>query len=318
MTLLRALAVLSFVAACGEVHEFRDAGDDDDDIDSGTDMMQSDAMPDAGPDVTPPDTQIDSGPTGLVAVASAQFTFSSLGTGGDATFECSLDSAAFTACASPTDLSALAEGVHNFRVRARDAAGNVDETPAERAWNVDTIAPGVTINAGVADGGATNDTTPTWTFTTAGSPSTIECRIDSAAYAPCTTTFTASTLSLTTHTFAIHVADDAGNQSTVMRSFTVDTTPPTATFTQMPADSNPLSQVTYAWSSSGGVTSTECRGPYQTNLVPLPAYAACSSPHSASVPSHTGTVIMQFDVRVRDAANNLTTISDTFSHYIIQ
>ena len=49
-------------------------------------------------DLTAPDTRIDSGPSGMVAVASASFTFSS---NEDATYTCSLDGSNFMPCTSP-------------------------------------------------------------------------------------------------------------------------------------------------------------------------------------------------------------------------
>ena len=51
-------------------------------------------------------------------------------------FECSLDGGAWQACASPVTYGGLANGTHTFAVRAVDAAGNVDGTPATRAWTV--------------------------------------------------------------------------------------------------------------------------------------------------------------------------------------
>jgi hypothetical protein len=85
-------------------------------------------------DVTPPETTIDSGPSGTVATTSATFTFSA--DEGGSTFECSLDGAPFAGCASPVAYSALAEGSHTFEVRATDAAGNTDPTPASRTWTI--------------------------------------------------------------------------------------------------------------------------------------------------------------------------------------
>ena len=69
----------------------------------------------------------------------ASFAFSS--NEGGATFECRLDGGAWGACSSPKSYSSLAEGNHTFHVRATDAAGNVDPTPATFTWTVDTIAP---------------------------------------------------------------------------------------------------------------------------------------------------------------------------------
>jgi hypothetical protein len=56
------------------------------------------------------------------------FAFSS----GDpaAGFECSLDRAAFASCTSPYTPSPLTPGRHTFEVRAVDAAGNADPSPA--------------------------------------------------------------------------------------------------------------------------------------------------------------------------------------------
>ena len=54
----------------------------------------------------PPDTAIMAGPSGRVASAAASFRFGALG----ATFECSLDGAAFAACASPHAYVGLADG----------------------------------------------------------------------------------------------------------------------------------------------------------------------------------------------------------------
>ncbi|HNA88654.1 MAG TPA: Ig-like domain-containing protein [Anaerolineales bacterium] len=86
-----------------------------------------------------PDTQINSAPGLLMNTTGATFTFSSpLAT---ATFECSLDEAAFTACTSPRNLTNLSNGSHTFRVRAKNPQGVVDQTPASYIWTIDTVAP---------------------------------------------------------------------------------------------------------------------------------------------------------------------------------
>jgi peptidoglycan/xylan/chitin deacetylase (PgdA/CDA1 family) len=91
------------------------------------------------PDTTPPDTTIDSGPSGTVSSTSASFAFSS--SEPNSTFECALDGAANSSCTSPNAYTGLASGSHAFSVRATDAAGNVDPTPATRTWTIDTTAP---------------------------------------------------------------------------------------------------------------------------------------------------------------------------------
>ena len=88
-------------------------------------------------DTTPPETTITSGPPATTNSTSASFSFTSTEAG--STFECSLDGAAFTACASPQNYTSLAVGNHNFQVRAIDAAGNVDTTPASYTWTINAL-----------------------------------------------------------------------------------------------------------------------------------------------------------------------------------
>lgn len=64
-------------------------------------------------------------------------------TSGVASYECSLDGAAFAACASPFEAD-VAPGAHSFAVRALDRAGHRDASPATHAWQFDVTAPAVT------------------------------------------------------------------------------------------------------------------------------------------------------------------------------
>jgi hypothetical protein len=86
------------------------------------------------PDTTPPDTTIVDGPSGTTTSTSATFTFSSSEAG--STFECSLDGGIFSTCSSPKAYSDLSTGEHTFQVRATDAAGNADASPASRIWTI--------------------------------------------------------------------------------------------------------------------------------------------------------------------------------------
>lgn len=90
---------------------------------------------------TPPDTTISGGPSGVV-VPNLSFSFTANPSTG-ASFECSLDGASYTSCASPKSYQGLSEGLHAFRVRAANSAGT-DQTPAERGFRVVSTAKAVT------------------------------------------------------------------------------------------------------------------------------------------------------------------------------
>jgi hypothetical protein len=105
-------------------------------------FVETEAGPASDPvppsDTTAPDTTITSGPSGSTSSASATFSFTSSESG--STFECRLDGVAWAGCSSPRDYSGLADGSHTFDVRAKDAAGNVDGSPASRSWTVQTAS----------------------------------------------------------------------------------------------------------------------------------------------------------------------------------
>lgn len=82
-------------------------------------------------DTRAPDTFITSGPPALVLGVEVDFEFASDEEG--VAYECSLDEDPFTPCAARYT---LAPGTHVLRVRAVDAAGNVDLSPAETQWKV--------------------------------------------------------------------------------------------------------------------------------------------------------------------------------------
>ena len=88
-------------------------------------------------DTTPPDTSIDSGPSGTTTATTASFTYSGTPTSDTDHFQCKLDSGSYSSCpASGKGYAGLAVGSHTFAVRAVDAAGNADASPASRTWTV--------------------------------------------------------------------------------------------------------------------------------------------------------------------------------------
>jgi len=99
-------------------------------------------------DTVAPNTVITTTPPASSTSGSANFTFTSTEVG--STFACGLDAGGTTSCESPKTFSGLGDGSHTFRVKAVDAAGNVDTSPATYSWQIsdvghgtrDTIPPG--------------------------------------------------------------------------------------------------------------------------------------------------------------------------------
>jgi hypothetical protein len=82
----------------------------------------------AAKDTTPPDTAFAKAPKRKLKGSRLTVSFTSTEAG--STFECKLDKEGYAPCASPLKLKGLKRGKHVLSVRAIDAAGNADPTPA--------------------------------------------------------------------------------------------------------------------------------------------------------------------------------------------
>jgi hypothetical protein len=94
-------------------------------------------------DTTPPETVIVSAPPARTTERNPAVEFMAGPGEAAASFECSLDNGAFAACTSPWRPGTLALGAHRIEVRALDALGNADATPALADFTVAETAPPV-------------------------------------------------------------------------------------------------------------------------------------------------------------------------------
>ena len=94
------------------------------------------------------------------------------------TFQCALDGTAYSSCTSPEQYSDLLRGVHTLRVRAVDAFGNADPTPATFTWRVD-LPPVVALVTFPEE--VTEQTQVTFEWVSDVPGATFECWLDGAA-----------------------------------------------------------------------------------------------------------------------------------------
>jgi hypothetical protein len=175
-------------------------------------------------DTTPPETTITNHDVGGPSSStSATFEFAA---NESATFECSLDTAPFAPCSSPASYTGLADGSHTFRVRAIDAAGNTDPTPAEQSWTVDTTPPETTITSGPS--GTTTSASATFEFAANEPVWSFECSLDTAQFAHCSSPTSYTGLSGGSHTFRVYAIDVAFNTDPTLaeQSWTIQANSP--------------------------------------------------------------------------------------------
>ncbi len=232
-------------------------------------------------DVTPPDTRFISSPPSRTNTASATFTFVHAGTEpGPVTYQCKLDTELdFTDCTSPQSYTGLGEGAHVLFVRAVDAAGNVDPTPARHDWTVDLTPPDTTVTAGPPR--YTNSRNASLQFTHVGTevgPVTYRCKLETEMFfVSCTSPRTYAGLADGTYTFQVRAVDAAGNadQTSATHVWTVDTAPPTVTIVSGPSGTTGDTSATFDFNSNEAAPSPPgvtylCKLDTETDFTPCP------------------------------------------------
>ena len=178
------------------------------------------AAPDMGAfelrDVTAPKTTFSAGPQGPTKDNTPVFQFKA--NDDVAKYECSVDSGAFVACASPATTTPLAEGAHTFSVRATDEAFNVETPPATRSFTVDTVAPNAKLTKKPAK--KLYKEKVKFKFTANEPGVTFQCRLDNRPWQKCTSPYRFN-VKRGWHTLQVRATDAAKN---------VDPTPATYRF----------------------------------------------------------------------------------------
>ena len=244
-------------------------------------------------DTQAPDTDV-SGPSGTITTPSPQVSFTASEAGGS--FECSLDSPTFTPCTSPQTLS-LTQGAHTFRVRALDALGNADPTPAELSLTVD-LPPQTTIDSGVS--GTTANNSPSFAFSSSDSGSSFECSLaapGAPSFSACSSPHAYPGLADGTYEFQVRARDPALtlDPSPAVRTFTVDRQAPETKLDAGPSGPLTTTEVEFAFSVAAAEPNPrfECR-------LDADAFAPCASPLALTVGQGAHT----FEVRALDPVGN--------------
>lgn len=157
----------------------------------------------------PPAPQIVQAPLDPSSSSSATFGFADVEA--NVTYVCALDGGAYAACPNPQTYKKLADGVHGFAVKARDAAGNLGPA-ATRSWRVDTVAPPKPqLTQTPPNPSASADAT--FAFADGEANAGFECSLDNGAFSACASPSTYTGLANGGHAFAVRAVDAAGNRS---------------------------------------------------------------------------------------------------------
>jgi hypothetical protein len=238
---------------------------------------------------------LSSKPAAISATTAPSFTFA------DApytAFQCKLDGGTFSSCTGTQSYAGLSAGSHTFTVHALDAA-SAATADTVYTWTISTAAPTITAKPAATSAAAA----PSFSFTSAAY-SSFACKLDTGAFASCTSPQAYAALADGSHTFTVHAADANGVATAdAVYSWTINTVAPTL---------NPLSlKVTGGTTTATATFSHAVYTSFQCAL-DTGAFAACSSGAGFSVTTGSGTHTVK--VRAVDAAGATTLVaSRTFT-----
>lgn len=169
-------------------------------------------------------------------------------------FKCGLDGAALTVCTSPVTYQGLADGNHQFEVRAINSAGEIGDS-ATYAWAIDATAPVVALSVN-PDESTTIETYLEAQFS-ANETAVFRCRLDSTPELDCSSPWRLTGLSEGQHSIAVYAIDNVGNRSEpATHQWSIDVVSPTVTITAVvpPEAVTGSSQVTVSFESSNATS----------------------------------------------------------------
>ena len=227
-------------------------------------------------------------PPSITASGSAAFSFTGALEG--TTYECSLDGGAFQACSSPRAYLSLADGSHEFRVRLKSAFAT---GPADSfTWTIDSSAPPPPV---ISEGPPLQTDLTVASFTFSGTEAALECSLDGAAFAACTSPRLVSVPADGLHTFEVRQKTIVGTPGTsAIYTWTVDNTAPAApTFDDGPSSPTNSTSASISFSGEPGAV-FRCR-------LDGGAVNICTSPR---ILTGLGPGAHTLSVYQRDAVNN--------------
>ncbi len=162
-------------------------------------------------DITDPDTAIRATPGFTNDTHHQPIAFDATENDAGVHFQCSPDGSAWKGCSSPFDAANSREGDHQIRVRAFDAQGNVDATPAVGKWQLDLSPPNTLITDRTSPRTSQTALMIAFSGKDAYGVAGFQCRQDGSPYAACTSPYTTPALRLGDHEVDVRAVDLAGN-----------------------------------------------------------------------------------------------------------
>lgn len=194
----------------------------------------------------------------ITQLRTASLSYSSTDVGsGVASFQCSLDNAAFATCVSPSALANLSDANHIFKVRSIDNAGNVS-AESQLAWRVDTVLP--TAQFTTTPLASTSSTSATFAFNVSDSGSGLastQCSLDNVQFANCVSPTNLTNLAVGNHSFRVQARDQANNMTLITFNWTITApvaAPVISTLAATPATINAGESSVLSWAATGATT----------------------------------------------------------------